>query len=341
MECWLLIDMRVLLTGGDSFIGSHFVTELLERGDDVTVLVLNGAKMPVEMSKNLKIVEGDISVKETLAGIKGPFDIIFHLAAHVHKVVKTVEEIREVFKVNVQGTKNLLDTAGHHAEHIILFSSVSVYGVEKGNMLNETTDVQPVTYYGKSKLEAELLLEEWANLFGKGCTSLRLPLVYGPGNKGNIYRLIKAVETDRFLLPGKGFCKRSMVYVGNVVDAAIAIAAVSQPLYNIYIVTDGIDYSVKELYETIAKGLGKKPSPFHVPESFVRLLAIGGDLAEQLTGRAFRVNSEILSKLTNTLTFSCMKLQKDFGFVPKYNLYNTIDKTIRWYRGCGNNQSEK
>ena len=99
----------------------------------------------------------------------------------------------------------------------------------------------------------------------RGRTSLRLPLVYGPGNKGNIYKMIEAVDRGRFVMIGRGANRRSMVYVGNVVDAAISVVNNSRADGSVYIVTDGIDYSLKDLYDTISKSLGKRPRSFFIP----------------------------------------------------------------------------
>ncbi len=324
--------MRVLVTGGDSFIGSHLVSKLCSRGEDVTALVLDNNKAPVAHDGKLRTYYGDITEKESLKELRGPFDVVFHLAGYVHRSAKTNKEISQLFQVNVHGTRNLLDTVGKYTRHLVMSSSVSVYGVEKGLLLDETTDAQPITPYGKSKLKAEELLAKWAHNYGAIATNLRLPLVYGPGNKGNIFKMINAVDRGYFVLIGRGLNKRSIVYVGNVVDAAIAVATSKQNGVNTYIVKDQKDYTVRELYAAIANGLGKNPRFFYIPENMARIIALTGDFGGRLTGKMLPFNSDVMGKLTNTLTFSCQKLQNDTGFKPMYDLNQTIDETISWYR---------
>ena len=134
---------------------------------------------------------------------------------------------------------------------------------------------------------------------------------------------------------GTGENKRSMVYAGNVVDAALKIVNNKDADDKNYLVTDGIDYSVIDLYKTIAKELGKRTSPFYIPMSIAGGIAWFGNIAGSILGKPVPFNSEVLEKLTGTLTFSSEKIRKEIGFQPKHNLYNTIAETIRWYKNIG------
>jgi|Deesub1362A_J573_1020465.scaffolds.fasta_scaffold00073_93 nucleoside-diphosphate-sugar epimerase len=327
---------KALVTGSSSFIGKHLINKLIEKGADISAFVRDRGKIPDEWKKNIKIFEGDITDKKSLSEIPKDIDVVFHLAAYVHKNPKSKDEKDYMFKVNVEGTRNLLDSICTSVRHVVLFSSVSVYGVDAGQMLDETCQTSPVTPYARSKFEAENILKNWGQERHIKTTSLRLPLVYGPGNKGNIYKLIEAVDKNRFIMLGKGQNKRSMVYVGNVVDAALSIVDKDEADGKVYIVTDGIDYTVRELYETIAKELGKKPRQFYIPISIAKALALAGDIV----GRPFPLNSSTLNKLAGSLTFSSLNIQKGIGFKPKYNLYNTIGETIRWYKQLSNGQQQ-
>ena len=145
--------------------------------------------------------------------------------------------------------------------------------------------------------------------------------------------MIEAVDNGRFVMMGKGLNKRSMVYVGNVVAAAMAVVDREEIYSKIYIVTDGIDYTVKNLYKIIAQGLDKKPFPFYVPIRLAKGFALLGDIGGKIMRNPLPFNSDVLRKLTSSLTFSSQRIQEEIGFEPKYNLYNTIDETIKWYRG--------
>ena len=324
---------KVLVVGAGSFIGKHLIRKLIENGDHVTGLVRNRPQNPEKWMKDVKIVSGDITEKRSLAGICKDREIIFHLAAKVHDFSTEDQAAKEHFTVNVQGTRNILDECANSGiRHFVYFSSVKAMAEESADHLDETSAPSPATPYGKSKLEAEKLVAEYGKKYGFKTTSLRLPLVYGPGNKGNIYRMIEAVDRGRFIMIGRGENRRSMVYVGNVTDAALAVTDSPGVEDKVFIVTDGIDYTVRELYAVISKGLSKRPLPFYIPLSIAKGLALAGDAAGAIVGRPLPFNAEVLKKLTNTFTFSSMKIQKEIGFKPQYNLYNTNDETIGWYQ---------
>ncbi len=322
----------ILITGGNSFIGIHIVNELIKRNTIISVLVRSKKTIPEEWIGEVKVFEGNLANNNSISIIGNSFDTVFHLAAYVHKTPKTEAEKRYVHAVNVDGTVNLLTSLCDSIKHVVFFSSVSVYGDEGGNNLDETTITNPTTLYGKSKLEAENIIKSWGQEKHVKTTSFRLPLVYGPGNKGNIHKMIEAIDKGYFIMFGKGKNKRSMVYVGNVVDAAMAVVDQEEINSKVYIVTDGVDYTVRELYENIAKTLKKKPLKFYIPMIIARGLAWVGDIGGRLVRKPLPFNSEALKKLTDSLTLSSLKIQKELDFKPKYNFYNTIKETVRWYK---------
>jgi len=321
------------VVGAGSFIGQHLIRKLIDNGDHVTGLVRNRPENPGKWMKNVKIVSGDITEKRSLEGICKDIEIVYHLAAKVHDFSNKGNTADEHFAVNVSGTKNILDECIHFGiKHFVYFSSVKAMAEERGINLDETYSPSPETHYGKSKLEAEKVVEDYGGKYKFKTTSLRLPLVYGPGNKGNIYRMIEAVDRGRFVMIGRGANRRSMVYVENAVDAAISVVNNSRADSSVYIVTDGIDYSLKELYDTISKGLGKRPRSFFIPMGLARGFAVIGGIAGSIIGKQVPFNLNILEKLTGTYTFSSLKIQRELGFKPRYNLYNTISDTINWYK---------
>jgi len=322
--------MRVLVAGANGFIGQHIVRCLEKQACRINILVRNN--IDYNISKRVDIFKGDIFDNEKLRKAVNEVDAVFHLVAKTHDM-SDIDNTKDYFKVNVEGTRNLLDACiNSNIKHFIYFSSVKAMVEESKHALDETYDCTPTTLYGKTKLMAERLVIDYGNKYGFKTTALRLPLVYGPGNKGNVYKMIEAIDNGRYVMMGKGGNKRSMVYVGNVVDAAMAVIERKVANGKVYLVTDGVDYTVKDLYKIISKGLSKKPLPYYVPMGIAKMLAIAGDIGSRITGKSLPFNSEVLGKLTDSLTFSSGRIQEDIGFKPKYNLYNTIDETIKWYK---------
>lgn len=335
----MLVDgnevINALVVGARGFIGRYLVSKLIEKGGCVTVLVRSIQNVPSGWISAVKIWKGDITEKASIAGIckNNNIEVVFHLAAKVHDLSEIDDTSGEHFAINVEGTRNLLNECSTSClKHFIYFSSVKAMAEESSETLDETFLSNPTTPYGESKLTAEKLVVEYGKKHGFKTTSLRLPLVYGPGNKGNIYKMVEAVDKGRFVMVGRGKNKRSMVFVGNVIDAALFVVGRSVTDGKIYIVTDGIDYTMKELYETIAKRLGKRPLPFYLPMCIAKKLAWAGDIGRNILKSSLPFDSGVLKRLTEPFTFSSFRIYKDVGFKPKYNLYNTIDETIKWYK---------
>ena len=320
---------NILVTGASGFIGQHLVRRLEKQGSNIKVLVRNSKKTA---NNNTRIFECDIFDEKVLRKAVDEVNVVFHLVAKTHDS-KNIDNTKDYFKINVEGTKRLLDACSISSiKHFVYFSSVKAMAEESESTLDETCISKPITPYGESKLLAERLVFDYGKKYGFKTTILRLPLVYGPGNKGNVYKMIDAIDNRRFVMMGNGYNKRSMVHVGNVVDAGIAVMNRKAADAKFYIITDGIDYTVRDLYEIIVKGLGKKAFPFYAPIGIARIFAIAGDIGSMVTGMPLPFNSGVLGKLTNPFVFSSQRIREEIGFESKHNLYNTMAETIRWYK---------
>ncbi|OPY89501.1 MAG: 3 beta-hydroxysteroid dehydrogenase/Delta 5--_4-isomerase [Syntrophaceae bacterium PtaU1.Bin231] len=322
---------RVLVTGATGFIGTHLVRALRAAGVSVTALDLDVSKAGTP-GDGVDWIAGDLFDGECLTTAIRGADTVIHLVAKTHDV-SAVEDEAEYQRINVFGTRRLLAACRPDTvRHLIYFSSVKAMTEESEGTLDETFTPRPTTAYGRTKLAAEEAVRQAGNEKGFRTTTLRLPMVYGPGNRGNVYRMIAAVDRGRFALIGRGENRRSMVYVGNVVEATLAVARRRDLPCDVYLVTDGTDYSVRELYEAIARGLGRRPMPCGIPLFAAKGLARLGDWGGRLTGRALPFNTGALTKLTGELRFSSERIRRDAGFVPTHRLQEAIGETIRWYR---------
>jgi nucleoside-diphosphate-sugar epimerase len=220
--------------------------------------------------------------------------------------------------VNVEGTRNVIRAASSSGvKYFVHLSSVKAMGEESESILDEERPCAPKTPYGISKLESEEAVREGATRTGMLAVILRLPMVYGPRNKGNISRMIRWADKG---LPFPFFQPdnlRSMVYVENVVAGIMAVFKNQLDGVPTYIVKDKEDYSTRTVYTAICREFGKKPRFLPIPASAVRL---GGWFSED-----FR-------KVAGSFRVSSARIEKEIGFFPPYSLEEGIARTVRWYK---------
>jgi len=266
-----------------------------------------------------RMFPADIS---TGAGITEAFfgaNAVVHLAARNHVLKETARDpLAEYRRVNVTGARNVVRVASSSgAKLFVHLSSVKAMGEESENILDEKSPCAPNTPYGISKNESEEVVREEATRTGMRAVILRLPMVYGPRNKGNLPRMIRWANKG---LPFPLFQPdnlRSMVYVENVVAGIMAVLKSPSAGVPTYIVKDKEDYSTRTVYSAICRALGITPLFLPIPALAVRL---GGILSED-----FR-------KVVSSFRVSSAKIEKEIGFVPPHSLEEGIARTVRLYR---------
>jgi UDP-glucose 4-epimerase len=320
----------VLVTGGTGFIGQHLVSVLLKQGATVSVL---SRCPPSDGGWKYKTVVGDLTHAATLEGISRGMDIVFHLGGYAHAVDQPDDKSEKInWQVTVEGTRALLEQsikAG--VSRFLFFSSVKAMGEGGEACFDETTESQPVTAYGKAKLEAEKLVLE-ANRHGLLSTVLRLPMVFGPGCKGNLPRMIQAVARGRFPpLPETGN-KRSMVDVRDVVQAALLAATNPVAAGNVYIVTDGQAYSTRQMYEWICATLERSVPRWTMPLSLLHFAAHIGNVIGRVSGRRFVFDTDTLDKLIGSAWYCSHKISRELNYRPIYTLKDSLPDIVAEFR---------
>ena len=323
--------MNALVTGANGFIGKELCNALSGKGYHVSGLDIFDEK-PAWCDKYFK---ADIrSLDDTLFEACENIDVIFHLAAKVHSLAELKGDIEQYKLINTIGTENLLKAAAEkQINKFVFFSSIKVYGEKIAGLDNNKTPIDeeietiPDTPYGQSKLDAEKII--LSETYIDNATVLRLCMVYGPGAKGNILKMLRAIKKGiPFLLPEFNN-KRSMIDVRDVVKAAILVAEKGASKKQIYIISDGKFYSSKQIVIAIVKALGKKQYPFSFPACFFTVLAKCGDIICKIRGRRLLFDSDTLNKISGSAWFSSEKIERQLGFKPDYDLEKALPEMIR------------
>ncbi len=250
-------------------------------------------------------------------------DVIVHLAARVHQMKEEQLHPKEAYqRTNVEVTRALALAAGQAAvKRFVFLSSVKAMGEETkpGEIWNEDSPCFPPDPYGQSKYDAEKVLIDMGRQSSMEMVILRLSLVYGPRVKANMARLFEIVRRGTPLPLARIKNARSLIYIGNLVDAIRVVLDHPAAANQTFLVSDGEDVSTPELIRRIACALNRPARLFPFPPSLLRL-------AGMLSGQ-----SETLDRLLNSLLIDSSKIRHELNWTPTYSMEQGLSETAKWY----------
>ena len=292
---------QVLVTGASGFLGKHLVGNLKP---DFELLTIGRTKV--------NDIVFDLSSGPFLN--LGPLDCVIHAAGLAHTIPSSKAQQNEFFMVNLGATESLLKSLLHGKtlpKSIVYISSVSVYGLMRGENISEDHPMQAIDPYGKSKVEAECLLRQWCDAHGVALTVLRLPLLAGAHPPGNLGAMISAIKKGRYFSIDLGRARKSMVMASDV--AKIIPRAMHFP--GVYHLTDGHHPSFFELEGIISAQLGVG-RPRNISGFVARLIGSCGELVDAIAPGKSPINRGKVEKITSTLTFNDQKARQVLGWNP-------------------------
>ncbi len=325
---------RVLVTGGTGFIGKRLVETIASRCKSVRVFSRKTISGVSHFSGKVTYVSGDVRSKESVRAACKNVDTIFHLAGYAHSDNLDRRAAGIIHhQISVEGTGHLLEAAVvSGVRRFVFISSVKAMGEKTNGCFDESEVPCPTSPYGLAKLETERLVFETGLIRGMHVTVLRLPLVYGPGMRGNLDRMIQMIASRRFPpLPEFGN-NRSMVHVDDSVQALLLAATNRKAIGQVYLVTDGQVYTTRQIYDKICCALGIPVYRWSIPLASLRLGAKLGDIIARFSEHRFFLDSVVLEKLAATSWYCSAKIQRHLGFKPNYTFGSALPKIIAWNR---------
>lgn len=312
--------MKILVVGGSGFIGTRLLETLREQGHEFTNFDRQlSARFPEQT------VTGDVRSADELTVASAGHDAIINLAAEHRDDVSPLSLYTEV---NVGGAHALVIAAeANGIQRIVFTSTVALYGLDKNNA-SEDSVPEPFNEYGRSKLAAEGVFSTWANAdAARSLAIVRPSVVFGEGNRGNVYNLAKQVSSGRFIMVGKGDNKKSMSYVGNIVGY-IASRLGAPTGIEIRNFADKPDLSSKELISILrdelnvhaASGL-RLPLPLGIAAGYVF------DAAAKITRRTFPISAVRIRKFAADTTVNTDRLRSS-GYTATYSLQDALRRTL-------------
>ena len=267
---------KLLVTGASGFVGTALCQALLARDVPFVPCVrkLAPSRLPGPLAFETGDQSGPVDWTPALAGCS----VVIHLAARVHMMREQAADPGAAYQaMNVDATLRLAEqAAGQGVRRFVHVSSVKVNGERTlGRPFRADDSPAPEDAYGRSKLAAELALQEWAARTGTELVIVRPPLVYGPGVRANFLRLMQLVKSGMPLPLGGIRNRRSMVALGNLVDFLLLCAVHPGAAGGTWMVSDNRDLSLPELITLIAKAMGRPARLLPVPAG---LLSAGAGL---------------------------------------------------------------
>lgn len=305
--------MKILVTGGAGFVGSHITDTLIEKGHEVLIIDNLSTGQEENVNKNARFIKADINDFETVENIfsKEKPEIIYHLAAQID-VRKSVEDPISDARTNILGSFNLVNLSHRYGIKKFIFSSTggAIYGDTDNRPTKEDHPEFPLSPYGIAKLSTDKFLNFYYEVYGLKFVSLRYANVYGPrqnphGEAGVVAIFLnKMVKGENPVINGDGTQTRDYVFVGDVVRANL-MALENMEITGVFNVGTSKETSVKELFSEINSHFDGMFKENYGPAK----------LGEQKT---------------SCLSFE--KIKKVMGWSPEVDFKDGIRKTHQWFK---------
>ena len=287
---------KLLFTGASGFLGCN-IRPILEKNYDVhTIGLTDNDDIKINLAKEIPLINTH-------------YDVVLHACGKAHVVPKTEAEKQAFYDVNYQGTVNLckaLEKAGI-PKTLVFISTVAVYGCDFGDLITEEHPLDGDTPYAKSKIMAEMYLNEWCEKNDVTLGILRPSLLAGRNAPGNLGAMVDGIRKGFYLNIAGGKVKKSILMAEDIAN----LLPLLEEKGGIYNVCDSYQPTFGEISASVAKQLGKH-KPISIPYWMAWCMAKFGDLM----GSKAPINSYKLEKMTKSLTFSNEKAKRELGWEP-------------------------
>lgn len=325
--------MKILVTGGSGFLGSHVAEQLSNAGHDVRALVRKSSNRKfLSTLRGVELAEGAVedrkSVDEAMKGV----DAVVHAAG----LVKARSEA-EFFACNTQGTANLLDAAREHAPSLVRFvhvSSLEACGPSFDRRPVPSEQERPVTAYGRSKLAAEK--ECVARKDDLPVVILRPAAIYGPRDV-EILEAFRAVRRRQYPVIGDGSMVACYTFGPDCARACIQAIGADVPSGSVYFVDDGEPMSMaRAMGEVLPEAVGARPLVrVGVPFPVLRLASLGVETYGRLRNKPVMLTREKVAMLAHHWVCDSSRTREDLKWNPEVRFADGLRLTARWYEENG------
>ncbi|MFX1517915.1 MAG: NAD-dependent epimerase/dehydratase family protein [Promethearchaeota archaeon] len=323
-----------LVTGACGFVGSHLVDTLVSQGFYVRATDLKNAnRKNIPSLEAVEFLPADLTKPREIPQLLDGITKIFHPAG----IFNFSAPKKLLFKVNVEGTTNLLSAAlSEDISHFVNWSTAMVYGTLQYSPADEGHPIQPEDPYTESKWIQEQIVLSYFEENGFPVSIIRPTAIYGPRSVYGTSKAILALVNGKIWgIPGSGKTIQHHVHVEDVVKSAVFVSGERNTVGEIFNVADNAPISIEESFRIVTEIIDKKPPRFHIPKWLVYLYGYIDRFWNRLLRKTSLFEKTSLKLLFSDHIFDNNKL-KDFGFeysVPSFQM--GIERTLQWYKQQG------
>ena len=327
--------MQILVTGGTGFIGSRLALEARRLGHTVVVAGQLNSDAERTRSRELErdgivITQGPLQDAAYARRMVHGCHTVIHLAAAQHEA--NVPD-SYFFDVNVNGTRTLIEACkAGGVQRFVYGSTIGVYGESAGEVLDERTPPNPVNVYGRSKLEAEVLVNSQRDALQTSI--VRISETYGPGDI-RLLKLFRAVNRKRFFIIGPGLNQRQAIHVTDLVRGLLLAAHCPEAVGETFVMAGEEILTTRELVQEIAAALNKPAPRWRLPMWPFLAAAILMERTLPPLGIQPPLHRRRLDFFRKSFLFSTAKARTLLGFTPSIPFKIGAVETANWYRDGG------
>jgi nucleoside-diphosphate-sugar epimerase len=326
--------MRILVTGGTGFVGSHLVHRLLARGHSVTTLDRSSGLFDAELrSLGATMISGSVTSPADVDRATAGQEVVYHLASPFGDLL---EPDAAYWAIEVDGTRHVLEAARRHGvRRVVHCSTQGVHGIITEPPGDEDSPIAPRDYYCYSKAEGEKVARDFLDQ-GMDIVIVRPTSVYGPGDTRGWLKLYRMVAKGWFLMIGDGRTYNHPVYIDNLVDLFELVAVAPQAKGRTYLAGDQEPVTLSELVSSVAVAEGAQVRIVRFPWYGAAMLVVSAiESVCKRFGFPPPVFRRRLSWFKTNRAFRIDRARIELGYTPRVDLQEGLRRTAQWYRQRG------
>jgi nucleoside-diphosphate-sugar epimerase len=323
----------ILVTGANGWIGREVCRSLKAQGCFVVACDLE--EQPGDWDRFIRIDLNEdpiasISASKEMITAASEWSLI-HCAGYAHRPIETAEEVERFYAINEGGTKKVISWCRQlGVERIVYISSIAFYDWETDSAVNPLTECSPVvgtTAYADSKLKGEMCVRE----SGLDYRVVRLATVFGNGDRANFAKLAKALKVKKFIIPGAGDARKSVISVNRAAESISQLALMPDPAHRLINLGFPEAPTLAEICEAFSDQCDF-PRTRRLPLWFLRLAALAGDVLAKMKPN-FPLTSVNVGKLTRSSRVDCSRAAEVFPELSKVQFADELKNAAEYYRG--------